>query len=281
MPGEPRRLPPEASAGGGRGGSDYRGRKDGKAGAPVPDRRLLLLATGGLLLLAAMLLVGSYTFLPPLLGNLFGQSIKNGLGLRAAPEVDLRSEPPPRIFAGEFAEGQVVLNDGDFGGVRPQRVTIDLDPFELDVLGSVRGGQLASEEPLSGTLRMEVDEDEVARIARESTEDISIEGVELEKDRVTVESGAEVLGVDVPVAVRGGLEVRGQSLVFEPRRVSAFGISVPDRISERLLAQADFQYLLDDLPYDARISQVEVENGHLVLFGELRRIPLGGDSPDG
>lgn len=232
-------------------------------------------------MLAAVLLIGSYTFLPPLLGSLFGQSIKNGLGLRAAPEVDLRSEPPPRILAGEFAEGQVVLDDGDFGGVRPQRVTIDLDPFELDVLGSVRGGELTSEQPLSGTLRMEVAEEEVARIARESTEDISIEGVGLEEDRVTVESGTEVLGVDVPVAVRGGLEVRGQDLVFKPQRVSAFGVSVPDRISERLLARADFRYPLEDLPYDARISQVEVERDHLVLFGELRRIPLGSDSSGG
>jgi hypothetical protein len=156
-------------------------------------------------------------------------------------------------------------------------VTIDLDPFELDVLGSVRGGELASEQPLSGTLRMEVAESEVARIARESTEDVSIDGVNLEKDRVTVESGTQVLGVDVPVAVRGGLEVREQELVFEPRRVSAFGVSVPDGISERLLAQADFGYPLDDLPYDAEISRIEVEEGHLVLSGELRRIPLGSE----
>lgn len=240
----------------------------------------MLLAAGGVLLLVAIILVGTYTFLPPLVGSLFGQSIQNGLGLRAAPQVDLRSEPPPRMLAGEFAEGRVVLDDADFEDVRPRRVTIDLDPFELDVLKSVRGGGFASEEPLSGTLRMEVSEGEVARIARESTEDISIDGVDLAEDRVTVESGTRVLGVDVPVAVRGGLEIRDRNMVFDPRQVSAFGVSVPDQLSERLLSQADFSYPLEDLPYDAEISEVQVEQGYLVLSGELRRIPLGEQGDD-
>ncbi|MDP8938851.1 MAG: DUF2993 domain-containing protein [Actinomycetota bacterium] len=228
-----------------------------------------------MLVLVAVALIGTYTFLPPLMGNLFGKSIKNEMGLQTTPQVNLKSEPPPTILAGTFAEGQISLGGAEFGGVRPRRVTIDLDPFDLNLLKSVRGGEFTSEEPLSGDLRMEVSEKEVSRIATADAEDVSIDDVSLEKDRVTVESGTQVLGVDVPVAVRGGLEIQDQALVFEPGEVSAFGVRVPDRLSRELLAQADFSYPLEDLPYDANISEVQVKKDYLVLSGRLNRIPLG------
>lgn len=227
-------------------------------------------------MVGAVLLIGSYTFLPALAGSFFGQTVRSGLGLATAPEVELKSEPPPALLAGEFAEGQVVMGEADFEGVRPDRVVIDLEPFELDVLRSMRSGNFETREPLSGSLRMELSEDEVARIAESSTEDVPVEEVRLEPGRMFVELGARVLGVEVPVSVEGDLELRREELAFEPRRVQAFGVPVPERLSERLVSQADFAYPLDDLPYDARISEVRLKKDRLVLSGDLESIPLGG-----
>lgn len=222
-------------------------------------------------------LVGTYTFLPPLVGSIFGKSMKNEMDLQKTPEVSVKSEPPPTMLAGTFAQGQVSLEETEFGGVRPRKVTIDLDPFDLNVLESMRSGEFASEEPLSGKLRMEVSEKEIARIAGSAAEGISIEAVDLEKDQVAVESGTQVLGVEVPIAVHGNMEIRGQRLVFEPRRVSAFGVRLPDRLSEELLSESDFSYPLEDLPYDASISNIEVKKDYLVLSGRLENIPLGAE----
>lgn len=235
----------------------------------------LWLAVGGiLLLLCAVVLIGTYTFLPPLIGSIFGKSIKNEMGLRNTPEVSLKSDPPPRMLSGAFAQGQISLGDTDFGGVRPRKVTIDLDPFDLNMMKSMGGGGFVSREPLSSDLRMEVSEKEVARIAGSASQDIPVEAVELEEGEVTVRSGTRLLGVDVPVAVQGELEVLDQELVFEPRRVSAFGFRLPKNLADELLSEADFSYPLEDLPYDAKINKIEVKEGYLILNGRLERIPL-------
>lgn len=227
----------------------------------------------------AVVLIGAYTFIPPLVGSLFGESIKNEMGLQTTPDVTLKSDPPPTMLAGNFAGGRISLGETEFGGIRPRRVTIDLDPFDLDLLKSVREGEFTSEKPLSGKLRVEISEKEVSRILGPVLEEVSIENVDLEQGRTTVRSGARLLGVDVPVAVRGGLEIQDQALVFEPSQVSAFGVRIPDRLSNQVLSQSELSYPLEDLPYETVISEVEVEKDHLILFGRLERIPL--DDPGG
>lgn len=209
------------------------------------------------------------------MGSLFGKTLQNGLGLSTTPEVELRSEPPPAILAGEFAEGRVEMGAANFQGVRPDKVVIDLDPFELDVLKSLRSGTFESQDPLSGTLRMEFSEDEVTRIAESSIEDVPIRDVQLEPDRMVVGLAARFLGLNVPVAVEGGLSLRQNELVFEPQGVEAFGVPIPERISDRLVSQTDFAYPLDDLPYDVRINEVRVEKDRMLLSGDIERIPVG------
>ena len=243
-----------------------------------PISRLWLVVGGGGLVLCLIALLSTYTFLPSLLGNMFGESIKNEMGLQTTPEVSLESDPPPTMLAGNFAQGQVSLAQADFEDVRPRRVTIDLDPFDLNVMKSMQDGELASQEPLSGNLRMEISENEVARLADSSTEDFSVEGAELEENQISVESATQVLGVEVPVVVQGDMEIRDQQLVFEPQQVSALGIRLPDRLAEELLSEADFSYPLEDLPYDASISDIEVKQNYLVLSGRLENIPLGSES---
>lgn len=240
--------------------------------------RILLTAFGGVLVLCLILIVGTYTFLPALLENVFGERLKGELGLQNRPEVSLQSDPPPALLAGDFAQGQVSLQQADFGGVRPRRATIDLDPFDINVLKTVQNGELASQEPLSGNLRMEISEDEVARLADSATEDFSVQGAELEENQVTVESATQVLGVEVPVVVQGDMKIQEQQLVFEPQQVSAFGVRLPDRLTEELLSEADFSYPLEDLPYDATLSNIEVKRDYLILSGRLENIPLGAEN---
>jgi hypothetical protein len=223
----------------------------------------LSLVTGLALIFLAIVLVGTYTFLPPLAERMVARNVQEGLGLGERPQVELQSDPLPAMLAGKFSGGRVSLGDADLGVARADRVVVDLDPFDLDVAGSVTGGALRSESPLSGTLRAEVSEQEISQLAKAGVQDI-----ELEEDRVLVRSEARVLGFDVPVSVQGSLVVRDGSLAFEPQR--ALGTPVP----EQLLAGADFSYPLGRLPYGAKITGVEVGWDCLVLSGEMERIPL-------
>ena len=67
--------------------------------------RVLLTLLAAAFLLCAVALIGTYTFLPPLLENLVVRDLRNSLGLVVRPEVDLVSDPPPNMLLGSFEEG--------------------------------------------------------------------------------------------------------------------------------------------------------------------------------
>jgi hypothetical protein len=232
-----------------------------------------------LLLIAAAVLVGAYTFLLSLAERTAAESIQDRLGLENKPGVELESASPANVLAGEFSGGHISIEDAQFGGVRAESASIDLDPFDISVLDSASSGVLRSEEPLSGTLRVDIPEEEVGRLARVGA-DVPVRGVDLSRDGVLVRSAAPVLGVEVPLSIRGTLRgtlhLRGEELVFEPQRVEALGSALPEGLAEQALAGTDFTYPLEGLPYGARISDVEAREGRLILSGEVDRIPLGG-----
>ena len=69
--------------------------------------------------------------------------------------------------------------------------------------------------------------------------------------------------------------MRDESLLFEPQGLEAAGVPVPDELAGQLLDGADFEYPLDRLPYQTRITGVETEDGRIVLNGRVPSVPLG------
>ena len=226
-----------------------------------------------LLLAALTFLAGAYVVLPSLLEGAAARGIQEGLGLRSTPEVELEVGSPAEMLAGRFSGGSVPLGAADLGDVRAERVAVDLDPFDLNLMASLMGREIRSDKPLSGTLRAEISEEEVSRLAREGA-DVPVRGVDLEEDEVVVDSEVPVLGVDVPVSVRGDLALRDRELVFLPQQLSALGAEVPGALAEQLLAQADFSYPIGGLPYGAEVTDVKAREGRLAVSGTLERIPL-------
>src|SRR5215216_4359609 len=219
-----------------------------------------------LLLAALTFLAGAYVVLPSLLEGAAARGIQEGLGLRSTPEVELEVGSPAEMLAGRFSVGAA-----DLGGVRAERVAVDLDSFDLNLMASLMGREIRSDKPLSGTLRAEISEEEVSRLAREGA-DVPVRGVDLEEDEVVVDSEVPVLGVDVPVSVRGDLALRDRELVFLPQQLSALGAEVPGALAEQLLAQADFSYPIGGLPYGAEVTDVKAREGRLAVSGTLERI---------
>jgi hypothetical protein len=235
--------------------------------APVAWLALVLFAA------AAVLVVGTYVFLPSFLERSAARSIQDELGLEGTPELELERGAPPEVLAGRFPGGRVTMEGVGLGGVRAERVVVDLYPLDLDLPASLLGGAIESDEPLAGTLQAEISEGEISRLAKA---EVPVRDVELEKGRALVRSEASAFGFDVPVFVQGGLALRGGELVFEPQRMSAFGTPVPEQLAEQVPAGADFAYTLGKLPYGAEITGVEVAENCLVLSGEMERVPVGG-----
>jgi LmeA-like phospholipid-binding len=219
-------------------------------------------------------LIGPYTFLPSLIEYAVATDVQNRLGIEKQPEVRLRSDPPLAMLKGEFSGGRIAMRNVDLGGVRAEKASIDLDPFDIDVWDTMKSGRVVDREPLSGALEIEVSEDEIARLAQKGSE-MPVTSVKVQKDGVLIGSEASALGTQFPVSVEGDLAVDNGDLVFEPGSLEAAGVPVPDELADQLLAGANFDYSLDRLLYQTTINHVETEEGRIVLDGRVPSIPLG------
>jgi len=216
-------------------------------------------------------LIGPYTFLPSLLEYAVARDVKTRLGVEKQPDVELKSDPPLRMLAGEFSDGRIVMKNTDLGNVTATRARIDLDPFDINVWATIRKGHVVDRDPLSGDVRVDVPESEVSRLAKAGSE-IPIQDLEVQKDGVIVRSEVSVLGTRFPVSIEGEPGLRDGELIFEPQGLTAAGVKVPDELADRLLAGTSFEYPLDRLPYQTTITSVETEEGRIILSG---RVPSG------
>ena len=219
-------------------------------------------------------LIGPYSFLPSLIEYAVATDVQNRLGIEKQPEVRLRSDPPLAMLKGEFSGGRIAMRKVDLGGVRAERASIDLDPFDIDVWDTMKNGRVVDREPLSGALEIEVAEDEIARLAQKDSE-MPVTGVKVQKGGVLIGSEASALGTQFSVSVEGDLAVDNGDLVFEPGSLEAAGVPVPEELADQLLAGANFEYSLDRLPYQTTVNRVETEEGRIVLDGRVPSIPLG------
>jgi hypothetical protein len=230
-----------------------------------------------LIVVAAIVLILPYFVLPTVLENLVAREVQDRLGLAERPGVELDSDPQWEMLLGEFSGGKVSVGESDLGGVRAEDVSMDLDPFGVDVGQSVRDRTAVTEEPLSGRMRLSVSEAEVSRLAGQNA-DVPVNGVDLKRNGVTVESEASFLGATFPVTVDGGVGVGvdGNALVFRPGTVRAAGMTVPPDLADSLLAGTAIRYPVEGLPYGAEITDARTVDGAVVLTGSVAGVELGG-----
>ena len=138
-----------------------------------------------------VVLIGPYTFLPSLLEYAVATDVQNRLGIEKQPEVRLKSDPPLAMLEGEFSGGRIAMRNVDLGGVRAERASIDLDPFDIDVWDTMKNGRVVARKPLSGALQIEVSGEEVARLAEKSSA-----GTGQERGRSERRGGHRVRGQD-------------------------------------------------------------------------------------
>jgi hypothetical protein len=229
---------------------------------------------GVVLPVLVVFLIGPYTFLPSLLEYAVARDVKARLGIEEQPHLELKSDPPLRMLAGEFSGGRIVMKNTDLGNVTATRTRIDLDPFDIDVWATMRKGQVVDRDPLSGEVQVDVPEREVSRLAKAGSE-IPIKEVDVHKDGVVVRSEVSVLGRRFPASIEGEPALRDGELIFRPQGLTAAGVQVPDELADRLLAGTSFEYPLDRLPYQTTITSVEAEEGRIILSGSVPSIPLG------
>ena len=225
------------------------------------------------LLVLVLIVLAPYSFLPSLLGSVLARTLQSQLGLEDRPEVELASDPAPVMYAGSLSKAFVSAEGVELRGIQVEKVIMDLDPFNVNLMESATTGALSSEEPLSGRLSVELSEENTSRLAR-LVSAVPVQAVEFEEDEVVMRMS---LGFGSPATVRGRLFLQDGTLVFEPEQIEGAPAFAP---TEQLLNLASFAYPVSGLMYGATVSGVDVRKDRLILSGEVRNIPLG-ESPAG
>lgn len=221
------------------------------------------------LLVLVLIVLAPYTFLPPLLGSVLARTLQNQLGLEDMPEVELESAPAPMMYAGSLSKALVSAEGVELRGIKVQKVIMDLDPFNVNLVESATSGALSTKQPLSGKLSVELSEENTSRLAQ-LVSAVPVQDVELEEDQVVLNMS---LGFGSPTTVRGRLFLQNGSLIFESQQIEGAPAFAP---TEQLLALTSFEYPVSGLMYGARVSGVDVRKDRLILSGEIQKIPLGG-----
>jgi hypothetical protein len=224
------------------------------------------------LLVLVLIVLAPYSFLPSLMGSVLARALQSQLGLESVPEVELASDPAPTMYAGSLSKALVSAEGVELRSVRAEKVIMDLDPFNVNLMESATSGALSTEQPLSGELSVELSEENTSRLAQ-LVSAVPVQDVELEEDQIVLRMS---LGFGSPTAVRGRMFLRDGTLVFEPQQI----VGAPAFAStEQLLALTRFEYPVSGLMYGAKVSGVEVRKDRLILSGEMQNIPLGGIPP--
>ncbi len=221
------------------------------------------------LLVLVLVVLAPYSFLPSVLGSVLARTLQSQLGLEDRPEVELASDPAPTLYAGSLSEALVTAEGVELRGIKVEKVIMDLDPFNVNLVESATSGALSTEQPLSGKLSVQLSEENTSRLAQ-LVSNVPVQDVELEEDEVVLRMS---LGFGSPTAVHGRLFLQNGTLVFEPQQIEGAPAFAS---TEQLLALTRFAYPVSGLMYGAKVSGVDVRKDHLILSGEIRNIPLGG-----
>jgi hypothetical protein len=227
------------------------------------------------LLVLVLIVLAPFTILPALLASAVGGILKDQLGLRETPEVEIESSPASVTYAGNFSKALVSIEEIAFGGVETKKVVMELDPVDVNLVESVTSGVLSTAQPPSGTLHVELSEESALRLAQAGS-GVPVSDIEFEEGQVVL---SLALGFGSPTSVRGRLFLRDELLIFEPQQVE----EAPELVTaEQVLAVTGFAYpasglpfASSGLPFGVEVSGVKVRKDSLTLSGEIQNIPVG------
>ena len=222
------------------------------------------------LVLAVIVLIAFYLVLPLVLERLVAGTLQDRLELSSEPGVDLHGDPVG-MLVGQFDGAEILLPVEEFSGAaRPQEISLDLAPFDVNVIASATQRQLLTDGPLSGSIRLALPEEEVSGLAWQgATGAYPILGVDVEEEAATVHSEAAFLGQTLPVFVQGDVGVINGAIIFQPGRVEAAGMQVPSGLTAQMLQGANFSYPVGQLFPGATLTSAELEKDRLILVGEV------------
>jgi hypothetical protein len=118
------------------------------------------------LLALTLIALAPYTILPPLLESMVARTVQDQVGLGRPPEVELGSDPPPKMYFGSFSKARISVRGYEISGLETEYVALELDPFDLNLLQSATTRTVSTAQPLSGRLQVKLSDESALRLSQ-------------------------------------------------------------------------------------------------------------------
>jgi hypothetical protein len=135
------------------------------------------------LLLLTLVALAPYTILPSLLESVVARTVKDQVGLARPPEVELGSDPPPKMYLGSFSKARIAVRGYEISGLETEHVALELDPFDLNLLQSATTRTVSTARPLSGSLQIKLSDKSALRLSQLGLQ-VPPQNIELTQDQI-------------------------------------------------------------------------------------------------
>lgn len=217
-----------------------------------------------LIIMLVIVLVGLQFLLPPMLNQKVVDGINNTLN-PASSQVVITSIPAAKLLIGKVDEIEADVTEAKLkDGLVFKSIHLVAQDIGFNVASLYSGKEFILDSVGSGKLEGVLTEEEVNAYLAQKLDKLVDPEIRITPDEVALQGRVSIGGfLEGTVTATGTIEVKGNTIIFAPRKMSLNGTSLPS-ITSAILKEVPI-YNFDDFPFPVRAKEVEAQKGSLYL----------------
>lgn len=215
-----------------------------------------------LIIMLVIVLVGLQFLLPPMLNQKVLDGINNTLN-PASSQVVITSIPAAKLLIGKVDEIEADVTEAKLkDGLVFKSIHLVAQDVGFNVASLYSGKEFILDTVGSGKLEGVLTEDEINAYLAQKLDKMVDPEIRITPDEVALQGRVSIGGfLEGTVTATGTIEVKGNTIIFAPRRMSLNGTNLPS-ITSAILKEVPI-YNFDNFPFPVSAKEVEAQKGSL------------------
>ncbi len=216
--------------------------------------------------------------IPGAVGGRLERAIAEGAQGAESVRVYVRTFPALALATGRVDLLRIDVRNFLAGGLRVQRLFVDVRGARMDLAGALRGRGLGLEAARESELTVIVSEGDLNAFLHSRDDLLRNLSVRLRPGAASVEGRVSVLGLPLNVTLDGRFVIEGSArlrYVVDEFRVGK--TVVPKVIKDELAKRVDLSLEASGLPFPVKLQDVNVQDGVVYVFGTVGDAAGSGD----
>ncbi len=215
-----------------------------------------------------VLMIAVQIYLPGMTSAAVEQALYKRYGFQDI-EVEVHSLPAVNILAGKIGQLRINVPEAVFNNMTVSDVEIVLHGLSINLFKVYRG-EIDYSLAQRGELEFEITEQSMNDyLSGKPVNGFKEILIELNADKSIIKSQIVLLGKDISFDVAGNFAIEDGNMVFIPDNLIIQEYSVGEVFQDKVKGNLNFQIELGDLPYNTRLTGLEVLDDSIRVTGEI------------